>query len=261
MSKTINVLQMDFKNKVILITGASRGIGKATAQAFAKREAQVIINYKQDHERAKETLDSLEPGNHFLIQADVSKPDELESMFDEVIRNYKQIDVLVNNAGIGIFHPVDDISFDSWQHAWQQVINTNLMAVANSCYLAAQHMIKRRSGRIVNVSSRGAFRGEPQQPAYGASKAGVNALSQSLAKQLGGYGIYVMAVAPGFVETDMATEFLTDAERIAVENDSPLKRMARPEEVANAIVYLASEDSAFSTGAILDINGASYLRT
>lgn len=252
---------MDFKEKVVLITGASRGIGRATAIAFAKAGARIALNYKSDDESAKHTLSILEGEGHILLKADVSKPEELETLFDNLLWNYKRLDILVNNAGIGFFHPIDDMSYESWQHAWQQIIGTNLSAVANACYLAAQQMIKQKSGRIVNVSSRGAFRGEPLQPAYGASKAGVNALSQSLAKQLGKHGIFVSAVAPGFVETDMATALLTKEERIAVENDSPLKRMAKPEEVASAILYLASEESAFSTGAILDVNGASYLRT
>lgn len=259
MSTTRNTKR--FQNKVVLITGASRGIGRSTALAFAEEGANVVINYRCDHESARQTFEQLTPGDHLMASADVSKPEELEALFEKVMSKYNQIDVLVNNAGIGLFHPIDDISYASWQHAWQQIINTNLLAVANASYLAAQYMIRRRYGRIVNVSSRGAFRGEPLQPAYGASKAGVNALSQSLAKQLGTYNIFVSAVAPGFVETDMATDFLTDEELAAVKQDSPLKRMAKPEEVANAILYLASDEASFSTGAILDVNGASYLRT
>lgn len=251
---------MNFKNKIVLITGASRGIGRETALAFAKKGAKVILNYRSDHEMAHRTYSELEGEGHMKIKADVSKAEEIEQMIAKVVEEYKYIDILVNNAGIGLFHPIDDISYEDWQHAWQKVIQTNLLAVANTCHQVAQHMIKRRYGRIVNVSSRGAFRGEPLQPAYGASKAGVNALSQSLAKQLGKYNIGVMAVAPGFVETDMAKDFLTEEERIAIENDSPLKRMAKAEEVANAILYLASDQSAFSTGAILDVNGASYFR-
>ena len=252
---------MEFEGKIVLITGASRGIGRATAIAFAKQGAQVIINYKSDRESAGRTLAELTPGDHLMVGADISRPEEAAGLFDQIGWKYKRLDVLVNNAGIALMHPIDDISFESWQHAWSRILDTNLVAVANTCYLASQLMIRQRSGRIVNVSSRGAFRGEPLQPAYGASKAGVNALSQSLAKQLGKYNIFVSAVAPGFVDTDMASAFLTDSERKAVENDSPLKRMATPEEVAHAILYLASDGSAFSTGAILDVNGASYLRT
>ena len=252
---------MDFKNKLVLITGASRGIGRSTAVKFAELGANVLINYKSDDESAKQTLSMLEGDGHELLKADISKAEELEGLFEKIKLNYGRIDVLVNNAGIGLFHQIDDITFESWQHAWDRVIDTNLIAVANSCYFAAQMMILQRSGRIVNVSSRGAFRGEPEQPAYAASKAGLNALSQSLAKKLGKYNIMVNVVAPGFVDTDMASEFLTDDERIAIEKDSPLNRMAKAEEVADAIVFLASEKATFTTGAILDINGASYLRT
>jgi NAD(P)-dependent dehydrogenase (short-subunit alcohol dehydrogenase family) len=122
-------------------------------------------------------------------------------------------------------------------------------------------MIKNGGGRIVNVSSRGAFRGEPESPAYGASKAGLNAMSQSLAKKLAKHNIFVGVVAPGFVETDMAAELLTGPEGDGIRNQSPLGRVARPEEVARAVLFLAAEGSEFMTGAIIDVNGASYLRT
>ena len=252
---------MDFTNKIVLVTGASRGIGRSTAIAFARKGAKVVINYRSDDESAERTRKELIGSDHLMVRADVSNPDEVNRMFDEILSKYERLDVLVNNAGIGIEHPIDDISYESWQHAWTLTLNTNLIALANTCYQAAQVMMRQHYGRIVNVSSRGAFRGEPTMPAYGASKAGVNALSQSLAKQLGRYNIYVHAVAPGFVETDMAAEFLDEARRRIIENESPLGRIATPEEVANAILYLASDESAFSTGAILDINGASYLRT
>lgn len=252
---------MKFQHKIVLITGGSRGIGRATAVAFAREGATVAINYRTNQEAAQETLALLGDGDHRAFSADVSDPDSLESLFESVILHYGRLDILVNNAGIAINHPINEISFESWQDSWNRIINTNLMAIANACYLAVRQMMRQGGGRIVNVSSRGAFRGEPLQPAYGASKAGLNALSQSLARQLGSYHIFVNVVAPGFVDTDMASDFLTESERIEVENQSPLQRMAKPEEVAQAILYLASDESAFTTGAILDINGASYLRT
>jgi NAD(P)-dependent dehydrogenase (short-subunit alcohol dehydrogenase family) len=182
-------------------------------------------------------------------------------MIKAVIGEFGRLDIVVNNAGIFTPHPIDNTDYKQWQLSWHETINTNLIGAANVCYCAAQHMIKNQSGRIINVSSRGAFRGEPLQPAYGASKAGMNALSQSLALALGKYNIFVATVAPGFVETDMAIDYLEGPEGDAIRNQSPLKRVALPEEVAHGILFLASEGAEFMTGSILDINGASYLRS
>jgi NAD(P)-dependent dehydrogenase (short-subunit alcohol dehydrogenase family) len=143
---------------------------------------------------------------------------------------------------------------------WQDTIQTNLVGVANACYCAARHMIDRGGGRIINVGSRGAYRGEPHAPAYGASKAGLHALSQSLAKYLGQYNITVTAVAPGFVETDMARPDLAGPQGDKIRNQSPLGRVATPEDVAHTVLFLAAPGSEFLTGAIIDVNGASYLR-
>jgi NAD(P)-dependent dehydrogenase (short-subunit alcohol dehydrogenase family) len=252
---------MDFKNKIVLITGGSRGIGKATAIEFANRGADVIINYQSNKKAAEETLTMLKGNRHTSINADLNNVSEIEQMFDQILKKYNRLDIVINNAGISIDHDPNTANFEEWNLAWRQILETNLLAPANVCYFASKIMKKQGGGRIVNVSSRGAFRGEPTKPAYGASKAALNSLTQSLAKALGPYNIFVAAVAPGFVDTDMAKETLTPVEREAVENDCPLKRIAKPEEVAYSIAFLASERSAFSTGAILDINGASYLRT
>ena len=252
---------MDFKNKIVLITGGSRGIGKATALEFAERGAKVIINYKSNDEAAMQTLQLLKGNGHILIKADITDSVELKEMFCDIDERFGRIDIVVNNAGISIDHDPLEVNFDKWEDSWKRTIETNLTAPANICFLASRIMKRQGSGRIVNVSSRGAFRGEPTKPAYGASKAALNSLTQSLAKALGPYNIFVAAVAPGFVDTDMTKETLTASERKAIENECPLKRIARPEEVAYSIAFLASEKSAFSTGAILDINGASYLRT
>ena len=171
------------------------------------------------------------------------------------------IDILVNNAGIFEAHPVDEVSYEDWQHHWQRTLAVNLVGPANLCWHAVRHMRESGGGRIVNISSRGAFRGEPHCPAYGASKAGLNALTQSLAQQLAPLGIFVGAVAPGFVETDMASAVLDGPGGDAVRNQSPLGRVAKPEEVAHAVLFLASSGAEFSTGTVIDVNGASYLRT
>ena len=252
---------MDFKGKNVLITGASRGIGKATALAFAKKGAKVGLNYRSNDEVAKQTLAELPGEGHQLFKRDISQKQETRSLIEDFVNHYGQLDVLVNNAGISIFHEIDQVDFDHWTHAWEKTFETNLFAVANLCYWGAKAMMKTGGGHIVSVSSRGAFRGEPTKPAYGASKAALNSMSQSLAKKLAPHHIHVGVVAPGFTETEMAKETLTPAERENLLRESPFKRMAQPEEVAHAILFLASSEAAYSSGTIIDVNGASYLRS
>jgi len=251
---------MNFSGKRVLITGGSRGIGKACAQAFAERDAQVAINFVHNAEAAQETQASLPCGPHILNQTDISKPELVEGMIADTVKGLGGLDILVNNAGIGRYHPIDTVSYDEWQESWQQTVSVNLTAPANVTYWAVQHMRANGGGRIVNVSSRGAFRGEPDAPAYGASKAGLNAMTQSLAQKLAPDNIYLGVDAPGFVETDMAAETLSGPQGASIRNQSPLGRVAQPEEVAYAVLFLAAEESKFSTGTIIDVNGASYLR-
>lgn len=252
---------MNFKEKTVLVTGGSRGIGRATAQAFAERGAQVAINFHSDNEAAKETIESLVGEGHFAIRADLSRPHAVEQMIKAVVGEFGRLDILVNNAGIFKLHPIAEVSYSEWQQVWQDTLAINLTGAANTTYCAAQHMIAAGGGRIINVSSRGAFRGEPNQPAYGASKAAMNAMGQSLAQALAPHNIFIGTVAPGFVETDMTKEWLEGEAGDSIRGQSPLKRVALPEEVARGILFLASEGSEFMTGAILDINGASYLRS
>lgn len=252
---------LDFTAKSVLISGASRGIGRATAQLFARRGARVAVHYNQNRAAAKETLSSLPGEQHVLVQADLSDADQVQSMATEALTQLGAIDVLVNNAGIYEEHPLAGVDYAQWQESWRRVLDTNLLGAANLTYCVAQHMIAAGGGRIVNVSSRGAFRGEPEAPAYGASKAGLNAMSQSLAKYLAPHNVFVTTVAPGWVETDMAAQSLQGASGDEIRAQSPLGRVARPEEVAYTILFLASEEAAFLTGAIVDVNGASYLRT
>lgn len=252
---------LDFTGKVVLITGSSRGIGRAIARLFAERGAQVAVHYHQGREAAEETLATLPGGPHMLVHGDMADAAAVAAMIDAVVAQAGRLDILVNNAAIYEDHPLAETSYQAWQDSWRAVIDTNLIGAANACYCAARHMIPQGSGRIVNVSSRGAFRGEPTGPAYGASKAGLNALSQSLAKYLAPYNISVGVVAPGFVQTDMAREALSGQSGVEIRAQSPFNRVARPEEVAYAVLFLASEGAEFMTGAIIDVNGASYLRT
>jgi len=199
---------------------------------------------------------------HVVVQADLTEPDDARRMVDDACDALGGLDVLVNNAGVFTAHPITEVSYAQWQAAWQQTLGVNLVGAANVTWCAVQHMISaKRAGRIVNVSSRGAFRGEPGQPAYGASKAGMNAFGQSLAIALAPHGITVATVAPGFVETDMAAAHLASPEGDAIRAQSPFQRVAKPEEIAAAVLYLASPDAEWASGAILDLNGASYLRS
>ncbi|MEE8344516.1 MAG: SDR family oxidoreductase [Woeseiaceae bacterium] len=251
----------EFAGKKILVTGASRGIGRAVATAFAAMGGKVAINFRNNKKSASATLNSLDGGGHVLVQADVSVPDGARRTVEESVAGLDGLDIVVNNAGIYEEHSLDSVGFDEWCSLWQETIGINLMGPANICYFAARHMMKSGGGRIVNISSRGAFRGEPDAPAYGASKAGVNALSQSLAVALAPHNIFVGVVAPGFVETDMVTEMLAGPAGDAIRAQSPVGRVARPEEVANAVLFLASAGAEFTTGTIIDVNGASYLRS
>jgi NAD(P)-dependent dehydrogenase (short-subunit alcohol dehydrogenase family) len=252
---------MNFNEKKVLITGASRGIGRATAVAFAQAGAQVAVHYHRNQAAARQAHVDMPGSGHIVVQADIADPPAVEQMVGTVLSQWGHIDILVNNAGVYFYHPLDSSSYEAWQLAWQQIIQTNLVGAANVAFCVAKTMIERRAGRIINVTSRGAFRGEPEANAYGASKAGLNAFSQSLAQHLAPYNIYVTAVAPGFVETDMAREILDGPEGEAIRGQSPLNRVAYPEEVAHTILFLASEGAEFVTGGIVDVNGASYLRS
>jgi NAD(P)-dependent dehydrogenase (short-subunit alcohol dehydrogenase family) len=253
--------RMRFDGKRVLVTGASRGIGREIARQFAEQGARVAVHYNANAAAAEATLAALPGGPHLAVQADMQDPTAVAAMVERVAAEFGGLDILVNNAGVYSDHPLAETDYDDWQAAWREVVDTNLIGPANAMYCAAQVMIPQGGGRIVNVSSRGAFRGEPTGPAYGASKAGLNAMSQSLARYLAPHGIFVGVVAPGFVETEMARESLQGQSGIDIRAQSPLNRVAKPEEVAYAVLFLASEGAQFMTGAILDVNGASYLRT
>ncbi|RMD89550.1 MAG: SDR family oxidoreductase [Calditrichaeota bacterium] len=252
---------MNFSDKIVLVTGASRGIGREIARQFAEKNARVAVHYHKNAQSAQETLSKLAGTGHAIFQADLTDAQQIEKLVGSVIEKMETIDILVNNAGIFEEHPIQEVDYTRWQEAWQETLATNLLGPANLTFCVVNHMIKHGGGKIVNVSSRGAFRGEPDAPAYGASKAGLNAMSQSLAKALAPYNIFIYVVAPGFVETDMARPILQGPAGEAIRQQSPLGRVARPDEVARTVVFLASEGTDFLTGCIVDINGASYLRT
>jgi NAD(P)-dependent dehydrogenase (short-subunit alcohol dehydrogenase family) len=248
-------------SRAILVTGASRGIGAAVARAFAARGDRVAVHYGASAGHAEEVAGSLPGEGHVVVGADLADPAALREMVDAAAAGLGGIDVLVNNAGIFEPHPITETSYEEWQRGWQQTLGVNLSGAANVTWCAVQHMVRgSRGGHIVNVASRGAFRGEPKAPAYGAGKAGLIAFGQSLARALGPHGIAVTSVAPGFTETDMAAEELAGEKGDVRRAESPLGRVATPEEVAAAVVYLASPEAVMASGSVLDVNGASFLR-
>jgi 3-oxoacyl-[acyl-carrier protein] reductase len=245
----------------VLVTGGSRGIGRVIARAFAERGDRVAVHYGSSREQAEEVLAGLPGEGHALVQADMADPDAVARMVDDAADALGGLAVLVNNAGVFTAHPPLEVSYEDWQAAWARTLAVNLVGAANATFRAVPHLIAAGGGAVVNVSSRGAFRGEPNTPAYGASKAGLNAFAQSMALVLAPHGISVTCVAPGFVQTEMAREVLDGPGGDAVRAQSPFGRVADPAEVASAVLWLASPEARFSTGTIVDVNGASYLRS
>lgn len=218
---------------------------------------RVAVHYVRSEDLAEQVLAALPGDGHVLTQGDLRDPDQVRAMVDGAAAELGGLDVLVNNAGVFFAHPIDDTDYAEWQRAWRDTLEVNLVGPANVTWCAVRHMPA--GGRIINVGSRGAFRGEPDSPAYGASKAALAAFGQSLAKRLGGRRIAVTTVAPGFVETDMAGP-LDGEHGAALKAQSPFGRIAQPEEIAAAVAYLASPEAEWASGGILDLNGASHLR-
>ncbi|GAA4002102.1 3-oxoacyl-[acyl-carrier-protein] reductase [Allokutzneria multivorans] len=239
----------------VLVTGASGGIGRAIARAFAADGAEVAVHYSSRREQAQETLEG-----SVLVQGDIADPAQAKRIVEEAAAGLGGLDVLVNNAAANVAHPIAETSYEDWTAAWRHTVDVNLVGAANLSYCAAQIMIGQKSGRIINIGSRGAFRGEPDHPAYGASKAGLHALGQSLAVALAPHGIAVTSVAPGFVETDRVADRLAGESGERIRAQSPFGRVAEPEEIASAVLWLASPEAVWASGTVVDLNGASHLR-
>jgi NAD(P)-dependent dehydrogenase (short-subunit alcohol dehydrogenase family) len=172
----------DFTDKVALVTGSSRGIGRVIARELAKAGAKVAVHYVRNRQAAEETLGLLGGEPHIIVQAEMGDAEEVREMVSVVVSHFGCLDILINNAGMNEAHPVAEVSYEEWCENWKRVIDTNLIGPANAAYCAARRMMEQGGGRIVNISSRGAFRGEPESPAYGASKGGMNSMTGSLAK-------------------------------------------------------------------------------
>lgn len=246
--------------RTILVTGGSRGIGAAIAQEFASHGDRIAVHYGAAQSRAEEVAQTLPGDDHVIARADLRNPQEIKNMVDEVARAFGHIDVLINNAGVFFDHPIESATYEQWQEAWANTLGVNLIGASNVTWCALQYMPRDANSRIVNIGSRGAFRGEPKSPAYGASKAGIVAFGQSIAKALAPLKIAVTTLAPGFVDTEMASELLHGQFGDEIRQQSPFNRVATPTELAKAVYFLASPDAEWASGTVLDYNGASYLR-
>jgi 3-oxoacyl-[acyl-carrier protein] reductase len=245
-------MRIDLGGRTALVTGASRGIGRAIAERLAAAGATVCLNYRVEHERAKETLHAIEAagGHAFLRQADVGDVAHATALVEDVVARCGGLDILVNNAGIIRDRLLVDMSDDEWG----AVLRTNLDAVFHCSRVAARQMLSRRWGRIINVSSVSVSRGARGQVNYAAAKGGVDALTHALATELAPRGITVNAIAPGLVETDMSRPYLTLA-AAKLRDLIPMRRAGKPGEVAALAVFLASEDAGYITGQVIAVDG------
>ena len=244
---------MTFKGKVALVTGSARGIGRAIAEAFAREGARVVLNDiwpQQDLVRAANNISTSE-SQCVGIRADVCDSAQVKDMMAQAKKAFTRLDILVNNAGIIRRGSIETVTEDDWD----QVIDVNLKGAFNCCKAAADIMMAQSSGKIINVSSIAGKTGDiTSAPGYGPSKAAMDALTKTLARQLATYGINVNGVAPHAIETDMSAEW-SEEKRKAIVEAIPLKRLGQPEDVAEAVLFLASDKADFITGEILDVNG------
>jgi len=246
---------MKLKDKVAIVTGASRGIGRAIALAFAREGANVVINFRTRDDLAEEVVSKIKKlGQKALkVQADVRNLEEVNEMVELVIKEFGRIDILVNNAGIIRDKTLRKMTKDDWD----DVIQTNLTGIFNCCKAVWESMIKAGGGCIINISSVVGEMGNFGQTNYAASKAGVIGFTKSLAKEGARKGIRVNAIAPGFIETDMITSVPEEIKKKLLKQ-IPLGRFGKPEEVAKLAVFLASEDASYITGQTININGGLY---
>ncbi len=242
---------MSLENRTALVTGSARGMGKAIAEKLASLGARVVISdilMELAEETAREFGDK---GYDVLaISADVSKSEDVKKMINEILAKYHTLDIAVNNAGI----TRDALVLRMSEEAWDAVLNVNLKGAFLVTQAAAKIMIKQRYGRIINIASTSGLVGNPGQANYVASKAGIIGLTKTVARELGSRGITANAIAPGFVETEM-TKNLPEAVKESFLNNAPLKRFGKPEDIASAVAFLASEESSYITGQVIGVDG------
>lgn len=245
-----------FENKIVLVTGAGRGIGASIAKRFASEGAEVIVNYSGNDEAAQKTVDEITAtgGQAQKYKCSVNDSESVKVMIDEIIKEFGRIDILVNNAGItkdGLMLRMTDEDFD-------RVIDVNLKGTFNCTKYVSKYMLKKKSGKIINISSVVGLSGNAGQINYSASKAGIIGITKSAAKELSSRGITVNAVAPGYVDTDM-TKVLSDNIRNEILKNIPLQRMGNVEDISNCVAFLASEDASYITGQVISVDGGMHI--
>lgn len=245
-----------FENKIVLVTGAGRGIGASIAKRFASEGAEVIVNYSGNDEAAQKTVDEITAtgGQAQKYKCSVNDSESVKVMIDEIIKEFGRIDILVNNAGItkdGLMLRMTDEDFD-------RVIDVNLKGTFNCTKYVSKYMLKQKSGKIINISSVVGLSGNAGQVNYSASKAGIIGITKSAAKELSSRGITVNAVAPGYVDTDM-TKVLSDNIRNEILKNIQLQRMGNVEDISNCVAFLASEDASYITGQVISVDGGMHI--
>jgi 3-oxoacyl-[acyl-carrier protein] reductase len=246
-------LRMDFTGKVALVTGGARGIGRETSLALARAGADVLVNYLQNRDAAAQVVERIQGMGRksVAVQANVGKQSEIEAMFEQLDKVFGKLDILINNAGIGVPIPLEEITLDFWDNILQVDLTGPLLCTQ----AAAKRMIPRKYGRIVNVSSIAGVNGMDIDPAYSAAKAGLLGFTKSMARYLGKHNITVNSVCPGPTDTELPRKHLPEEKRTAIAKASALGRMGKPEEVADAILFFASDYSRQVTGQMILVDG------
>ncbi|MGD2148892.1 MAG: 3-oxoacyl-[acyl-carrier-protein] reductase [Anaerolineae bacterium] len=249
---------MDLRDKVAVVTGASRGIGRAIALELAGLGASVVVNYRSNAGAATEVVEAIEAegGQAVAVQADVGDFEQAARLIKTATETMGRVDILVNNAGT----TRDQLLMLMKEDDWDVVLRTNLKSAFNCCKAVARQMVRQRGGRIVNVSSVSGICGQGGQTNYSASKAGLIGFTKSLAKELGPRNVTVNAIAPGFVVTDLTADLPEELAEQAIEV-TPLRRMGRPEEIAHAVAFLVSDRAAFITGEVLTVDGGLVMQS
>lgn len=251
---------IDLTGKVVLVTGGSRGIGAAIVRTIAGVGGDVVLHYGGSRERALELAEEIGHARCHPVTADLNDETTVPALWRAALAWKGRVDVLVNNAGVYIPAGIDD-DFETWVGVWAKTLRVNLVSAAHLCREAVRHFRDHGGGTIVNVASRAAFRGDaPDYTHYAASKAGMVALTRTIARGFAADNVLAFAVAPGFVRTEMAESFFAEHGEDPVVSEIPLGEVARPEDVANVVAFLASGLARQATGSTIDVNGASYVR-
>ena len=248
---------IDLSGKVALITGASRGIGRETAIRFGEAGAAVAINHQRSPGEAAEVAERIGTDRALVLQGDIGDPEAVREIIDRAVARFGRLDILINNAGTFERNPFDGDDYEHWQSGWMRTFEVNIFGAANASFLALRQFRRQGGGKIINVASRAAFRGETEFADYGASKAALVNLTISLARACGGENVVSTCVAPGFIETAMAASEL-EIRREEIESQIPLGRVGTAGDVAGVILFLASSYGDYLNGATIDVNGGSW---